>query len=211
MDIKKFSDAMMKVNSNAEKEATESAERIQSIIENTLKIFRFIDDKIEIQESFGEGMRPILDYYNEKGILVYSDNRDGERTEEIKNPDYGMFPEEPEFFEFRSLVRQGFDIYLLRTGKLLRFEREGTDIPPSLPGATVDFDDLIKMNKKLTNAREVRPSEIANLLPDFEEQFYNNFKIAIATAIHKNPHKRAILQPVIDLFKQYKGPEGDDK
>ncbi len=181
-----------------EKNETERAKQIESMIVIVKKILRFIDRKICVNIHFqidDDDMKFIPQYYPENGILVYVNNAD--RLEHssslIKIND--IFPQEQRESRFLRGTRGGDEIYLTRNGTLISFTRSGS----IWDAWSADQEDNYY---SLSIPVELSPLDLVQKYGNFNKEFMFHFKLAIVNAIKRNDNKRAILKKVVEYISQ---------
>ncbi|HME53294.1 MAG TPA: hypothetical protein VKM55_13815 [Candidatus Lokiarchaeia archaeon] len=188
-----FIDALDNDGINIEENEIQTAEMIDRLIKSAMKILRFIDDKIVIRNYFTEtqsGLINQLEYYSINGILVYIDIRDTTEEEIIDSP-WGDMDPEPSKHKFKKFG--GTCFFLLRTGELVLFQRDGYE-------SLGEFDPS-EYEYRLSKPQIITVLQAVKMDSNFEQQFMKNFKDTISTTIKENPNKAPILKNVINYLK----------
>lgn len=189
----KFIDALESDGKNLEVNERQTADKIERLIQSAMKVLRFLDDKIVIRNYFTKtqsGLINQLEYHSTNGILVYKDVKDVAGEEPIGGPwdDKSSEPSRRAFKKFG-----GTCIFLLRTGELVQFQREGRESLGEFDPATYEF--------RLSKPEIISVLQAVQMDGDFEMQFNNNFKNTISKTIKENPNKAPILKNVINYLK----------
>nr|MDO8110387.1 tetratricopeptide repeat protein [Candidatus Sigynarchaeota archaeon] len=195
-NIVQATNPMKKMDQDVAQSLLEKAREIKHFIIAAANILRFIDSWIIIESRHvmdQDKVRSVIDYYEEKGILVYLTNKDkiedAAITAEFKN----LFPHrQPDRKRFKRVIG-GEEIYLIRSGWLLSFDRSGiaTDTP-TLDAASNYF--------RLSEPKRANIAVLVEKYAEFAEEFMFLFKLAIVNAIKENENKRAILKKVIEYI-----------
>ncbi len=180
------------------------ASQVERFIDVMKGILRFIDKNILINcRVFNDEdeTRPILDYYteqatpdrHEKGILVYLRNKDHIEPSTAVMEINRIFPHQQKQTKLVHHVRSGEEVYLMRDGKLIIFNRTGEVCDLPAYEARIDCFTLSK-------PREMNAIDLVRTYPDFEAAFLFYAKLAIVNAIKENEKKAPILKKVIDYI-----------
>jgi tetratricopeptide (TPR) repeat protein len=169
---------------------------IKKIKTRLSKLLRFIDKNIPISIEFADNngeITPKLDYYKEKGILIYINELDyNEENVKVTKLDSPFEKKAIKYIQ-KQRVRRGEEVYLTRTDFII-MNRDGKETPDLLH----KFHD---QNISLINPHSISVKDLVESYEDFFESFLFSIKEYILEAIKENPKKLPILQNFIDYIK----------
>jgi len=183
-------------------------EEMDRLISSILKILRFIDSSIIIDMYYdyrdpvkGGTFKPRLGYYKELGLLIYIENLDSIIEEPIDDD----VIEKVQFSGMATSqlvrLRQGFEIYLTRSGNIIKFDRAGEWVDP-------ESNDPFGFHNKLLNPIQLTVQQLTEQY-DFVkiyDQFILNLKKGIINAVKANENKRPILKKIIEYLQSNPNP-----
>ena len=180
-------------------------DKISEMIGIFSNIMRFIDTKIVIETWFSPmANNNMYDYYDENGILIYSRVRNKNKRIEKSNPEHDYFPNDfPSNIITEERELGGIEVYLTRSGKIIKFTRTGSTIHPN----NIENVEPWDIQEKLIDPKELSIKEYIQIDEDMEKPFIEGLKRAIVRAIDQNENKAYILKKVIKALQAYEFTE----
>ncbi len=179
-----------------ERDEATRAHRIEIFIDHVTNILRFIDRKILVNIRVhvdNDELKFVPEYHPANGILVYTRNADHREDAKVMVKINEVFPAEQKEDVYSHLLRGGEEVYLLRNGILLEFERKGGIWDAGTAEQAGDYYSLANPQKR-------EALDLVKKFENFGADFLFHFKLAVVNAIKKNENKRFQLKKIIEYI-----------